>query len=282
MTMQEMLAMFFTHDGGETQKWRLKGHARQDFWKWVCSWAVNVRKPSDIGYEDGPFTLPPLHYHEHIIEVDTPSEGMLFAMPAESLQERLAARRSTVDERVERCVSIVRSEPGEKWNVWCNLNKEQDALAGALIDRAVSIDGRTDEDDKLRLLDDWMYGEKKDLISKGRVFGFGMNFQMAARLVFVGINDSWEQFFQIVRRNWRFGQTRAVHCHLVVASTEGNVLENLKRKEREAEQMAEEMAAEMQDLTRMNLRGTMSGTSKYAAHHDILIPSWLTDQSSTP
>ena len=102
MTATEMLSMFFTHDGGETQKWRLKGHARAEFWKWVCSWAVNIRKPSDVGYDDGPFVLPHLIYHEHIIEVDTPSEGMLFAMPAESLSERLAARRSTVDDRIAR------------------------------------------------------------------------------------------------------------------------------------------------------------------------------------
>ena len=113
MTATEMLSMFFVHDGGETQKWRLKGHARSEFWKWVCSWAVNVRKPSDLGYEDGAFTLPPLIYHEHIIDVEKPSEGMLFAMPAETLQERLAARRSTVDERVAKCAEIVAEEPGE-------------------------------------------------------------------------------------------------------------------------------------------------------------------------
>lgn len=263
MTAAEMLSMFFTHDGRETQKWRLKGHARKEFWKWVCSWAVNVRKPSDIGYEDGPFKLPELIYYEHIVQVDTPSEGMLFAMPAESLSERLSARRSTVDARVEKTIEIIRAEPNEKWNVWCNLNAEQDALAEALRDRSVSIDGRTHEDDKIDLLDEWMRGDKKDLISKGKVFGFGMNFQMAWHLIHTGITDSWELFFQIVRRNWRFGQTHPVHCHLVVASTEGNVLENLKRKEREAEQMADEMAQEMQDLTRMNLKGTERSESIY-------------------
>ena len=104
MTATEMLSMFFTHDGGETQKWRLKGHARTEFWKWVCSWAVKIRKPSDVGYDDGPFVLPPIEYHEHIVHVETPSEGMLFAMPAETLSERLAARRSTVDDRVAKVV----------------------------------------------------------------------------------------------------------------------------------------------------------------------------------
>ena len=118
MTATEMLAMFFTHDGGETQKWRLKGHARVEFWKWVCSWAVNIRKPSDVGYDDGPFILPPLHYHEHIIQVDTPTEGMLFAMTAESLCERLAARRSTVDDRISKVKEIIDGEPDNTWLVW--------------------------------------------------------------------------------------------------------------------------------------------------------------------
>lgn len=263
MTATEMLSMFFVHDGGETQKWRLKGHARKEFWKWVCSWAVNMRRPSDTGHDDGPFILPPLIYHEHIVNVDTPSEGMLFAMPAQSLSERLSARRSTVDDRVQKCVDIVRAEPDEKWNLWCNLNDEQDALASELKDRAVSIDGRTDNDDKLRLLDQWMNGDKDTMISKCRVFGFGMNFQVASHLAFVGVNDSWEQFYQVIRRNWRFGQTRPVHAHIIAASTEGNVLENLKRKERKAEEMAEEMLQNMQELTRMNLTGTTRDEATY-------------------
>lgn len=257
MTMTEMLSMFFVHDGGETQKWRLKGHARKAFWEWVCKWSVNVRRPSDLGYDDGDFVLPELIYHEHIINVDTPSEGMLFAMPAESLPERIAARRATVDDRVKESARIVLSEPDEKWNVWCNLNDEQDGMAKALGERAVSIDGRTKDAQEAGMLDSWMCGEKSDLISKSKVFGFGLNFQLCSHLVFVGITDSWESFFQTIRRNWRFGQKRKVHCHIVVASTEGDVLENLKRKEREAEQMADEMAEMMLDLTRVNIRGTV-------------------------
>ena len=139
MTATEMLSMFFTHDGGETQKWRLKGHARAEFWKWVCSWAVSIRKPSDVGYDDGPFILPELVYHEHIVDVDTPSEGMLFAMPAETLGERLAARRSTVEDRVAEVKAIVEAEPDETWLIWCNLNREGEAIrASALQDQVRS------------------------------------------------------------------------------------------------------------------------------------------------
>jgi hypothetical protein len=127
MTAVEMLSMFFVHDGGETQKWRLKGHARKEFWRWVCSWAVSMRKPSDIGYSDERFILPTLHYHEHIVEVSKPTSGMLFALPAESLQERIAARRETVDLRVSEAAEAIEAHPDESWIGWCNLNARKRA-----------------------------------------------------------------------------------------------------------------------------------------------------------
>ena len=262
MTATEMLSMFFTHDGGETQKWRLKGHARTEFWKWVCSWAVNIRKPSDVGYDDGPFILPALEYHEHIVDVDTPSEGMLFAMPAETLGERLAARRSTVDDRVSEVVSIVEAEPEETWLVWCNLNRESEAITSAL-PGAVELTGSDSPEDKAALSLQFAEGQIGKLVSKASILGFGVNYQACSHMIFAGVNDSWEQFFQAVRRCWRFGQTRPVHVHIIAASTEGNVLENLKRKEREANQMADEMVENMQDLTRMNLKGTVRTESSY-------------------
>lgn len=262
MTAAEMLAMFFVHDGGETQKWRLKGHARSEFWKWVCSWAVSMRKPSDIGYSDEGFELPPLHYHEHIVEVAEPSVGMLFAMPAESLQERIAARRSSVEDRVSEAAEVVAAHSEESWLCWCNLNSESDALSSSIPD-AVELTGSDDPEDKEDKMLGFASGEISKLVSKASICGFGLNFQICSRMVFVGISDSWEQFYQAVRRCWRFGQKRPVHVHIVVASTEGNVLENLKRKEREANEMAEEMAANTQDLTRMNLRGVSRNVAPY-------------------
>ena len=262
MTAQEMLSMFFTHDGGETQKWRLKGHARAEFWKWVCSWAVSMRKPSDVGYDDGAFALPELIYHEHIIHVDTPSEGMLFAMPAETLGERLAARRSTVDDRVARVKEIIDAEPSETWLVWTNLNKES-KLVTSTIDGMLEVTGSDPAEFKAQKALEFAEGKIPRLVSKTDIFGFGVNWQVCSHAIFAGVTDSFEKFFQAVRRNWRFGQTRPVHIHIIAASTEGNVLENLKRKEKEAEQMAEEMMANMQDLTRMNLRGTVRTASTY-------------------
>ncbi len=261
MTATEMLSMFFTHDGGETQKWRLKGHARAEFWKWVCSWAVNIRKPSDVGYDDGPFILPELVYHEHIVDVDTPSEGMLFAMPAETLSERLAARRSTVDDRVAEVKAIVDDDPGATWLIWTNLNRESEAVVKAI--GGVELTGSNTPEYKAETSLRFAQGEIGRLTSKSSILGFGVNYQICSHMIFAGVNDSWEQFFQAIRRAWRFGQQNTVHVHIIAASTEGNVLENLKRKERESEQMAEEMQENMQDLTRMNLVGTVRSESAY-------------------
>lgn len=262
MTATEMLSTFFVHDGGETQKWRLKGHARKEFWEWVCSWAVSINKPSDIGHSDEGFILPPLIYHEHILEVETPSEGMLFAMPATSLSERLGARRSSVDERVQTAIDIVLAEPDETWLLWSNLNDESEAVANGL-PQCVEVTGSDSDEHKVDTAVAFCNDEIPYLSTKARMWGYGMNLQNCSHQVFVGVNDSWEQFYQAVRRSWRFGQTRPVHVHIIAASTEGNVLENLKRKEKEATHMAEEMVESMQDLTRMNLRGTVRQLTEY-------------------
>ena len=276
MTASEMLSMFFTHDGGETQKWRLKGHARKEFWKWVCSWAVSMRRPSDIGYPDGAFKLPPLIYHEHVVEVDTPSEGMLFAMPAVTMAERLAARRSSVDERVEVVKSIIAAEPVEIWLVWANLNTESEAIAK--IEGMVEVTGSDSPDYKAEMSLQFGQGKIGRMISKSEIFGFGCNFQSCSHVIFAGVTDSFEKFFQSVRRCWRFGQTQPVHIHIIAASTEGNVLENLKRKEREADHMAEEMMENMQELTRANLHGTARTVLEYNANHEMIVPEWLESQ----
>ena len=262
MTRTEMLSMFFVHDGGETQNWRLKGHARKEFWKWVCSWAVSMRKPSDIGYSDEGFELPELIYHTHIVDVAEASEGMLFAMPASTLQERIAARRSSVNERVSKAVEIVASEPQESWLAWCNLNSESEALASSIPD-CVEITGSEEREAKKDKMLAFAHGKLHRIASKASIMGYGLNLQVCSHMIFVGINDSWEQFYQAIRRCWRFGQTKPVHVHIIAAATEGNVMENLSRKDEEAQKMADEMAANTQDLTRMNLRGTVRSASPY-------------------
>jgi hypothetical protein len=245
MTRAEMLAMFFVHDGGETQKWRVRGHGGGDFWKWLASWAVMIRRPSDLGYSDEGFTLPPLHIHQHTVDAVAP-EGELFALEAQTLQERLAARRSTVEERADECAAIVNATPGP-WVIWCNLNAEADAIKKRVSD-AVEVRGSDTPEFKEKTLLAFSDGHHRVMLTKPRIAGFGMNWQHCAQMAFVGLSDSWEQYYQAVRRSWRFGQINDVHVHIIAAESEGAVVANIKRKDADAARMAEEMVTHMQDL----------------------------------
>lgn len=253
MTRTEMLATFFVHDGGETQAWRLKGHAQQDFWRWVCSWAVTIRKPSDLGYDNGDFVLPPLEYHERIIHAEQPTEGMLFAMPAASLQERISARRDTTPLRVAECSRVVNAS-SETWVIWCNLNIESESLA-ASIPGAVELRGSDSVERKEAILAQFAAGEIRVLVTKTSIAGFGLNWQHCRNVAFVGLSDSWESYYQAIRRCWRFGQHATVHVHVISSDIEGAVVANIKRKEQDAAKMADEMLAHMKDLNTEALRG---------------------------
>lgn len=272
-TRQEMLAEFFTHDGGDTSVWRLKGHARQLFWRWVCQWGALVRRPSDLGFDDTAYNLPPLHLHEHTVETDMPTNGMLFATEAQTLSERRDARRMSIEDRVRDCAAIVNSDD-EPWVVWCDLNAEGDALTKA-IRGAVQIAGADSADEKERRLAAFAAGEFRVLVSKPSICGFGLNWQHAARMAFVGVTDSFEAYYQAVRRCWRFGQKRDVHVHVFASSAEGAVVANLKRKERDALQMAESLSAETRDAVMQAVTGTVRQTNNYEAHNAVRVPSWL-------
>ena len=275
MTTSEMLATYFCHDGGETQKWRLKGHAKRDFWKWVCSWAAMIRKPSDLGYDDGTFQLPPLNIHSRIVQ-SAPIDGFLFAIEAETLQERLAARRESIAERVAECAALVNAS-SESWIVWCNLNNESTALEKA-IPGSVEVTGSDKPEVKERAMLDFAAGKIRVLISKPSICGFGMNFQTCANVAFVGLSDSWESYYQAVRRCWRFGQTRPVNVHIITADTEGNVVANIQRKEADAATMAEAMVGEMAAIIRSEIRGQQRNFIEYNPQVRMEIPSWLKSQ----
>lgn len=260
MNRTEMLAMYFVHDGKETQKWRLKGHGQSKFWEWVSSWAVMIRKPSDLGYDDGKFSLPEIKIHR--IEIETgASPGKLFADPAETLSERLAARRSTVDQRCERAAELMNGTK-EPWLFWCNLNAEGNAL-DKLIDGAVQVQGSDKSADKEDRMIGFSDGKFKTMITKPKIAGFGMNWQHCSNVVFVGLSDSYEQYYQAIRRCWRFGQKKTVNCYIVTAITEGNVVNNIKRKEAEAEKMAKGMVDNMKDINSAEIKGTKRSKAKY-------------------
>ena len=252
MTRTEMLSMFFVHDGGETSKWRIKRHGQSDFWKWLCSFCVMMRRPSDLGYEMGGFALPDLHYHDIRVDVENTSE-FLFALEASTLRERLTARKDSVKERAAKCAELINGSD-DKWIIWCNLNSEQDAIKSRLTASCVSIAGSTPEKKRLELTQSWMDGPVKVMVSKPSIFGFGMNFQHCANMAFLGLSDSYEQFYQAVRRCWRFGQLNPVNCYVVTAHTEGAVVANINRKDKDATNMAENMVHHMHKINEKNIK----------------------------
>lgn len=455
MSYTDMLSMFFTHDGGETQKWRLKGHAEGAFWRWMCSWAVMLTHPRDLGYDDAGYDLPPLRQHQHTVRVDFDGNGdTLFAIEARTLSERIKARRDTVAERVALAFKIVtdkelcdklscgnqntqreggknitltpknesggksnhvrqkktpntcdntgrrslknsaeqesnkiesilldesgtrqtmssppnasnhqsgetqrKSEmrgcahnsalafqntmicsphrgvvaqsvvsdqpisavgdctsitaiqaarfaasfaghatsvsessgtihpssewqpttwiPSEPWFIWCNLNDEQDALERVFKGACISVRGSMSEEDKKESILAWMRGDQPIMISKPSVMGFGLNLQHCNNTIFVGLNDSFEQLYQAIRRFWRFGQTKPVDVHFIAAETEGAVVANVKRKEADAERMVRSMVHHMADLSSSEIRGSKRGTPDYTPTEKIILPNFL-------
>lgn len=252
MSRSEMLATFFCHDGGETQSWRLKGHAERDFWKWVSSWAVACRKPSDIGHDDTGYNLPALHIIDHAVEDDCFDKGLtLFGAIASGLNDQRAARRSSIVQRVSECAAVVNAEPNEPWIVWCGLNDEGDMLTD-LIEGAVQVSGSDTTEVKEQVMKDFSAGRVRVLVSKPSICGFGMNWQHCARMAFVGVDHSYESFYQAVRRSWRFGQSREVYAHVFYATTEGDVVRNLRRKEEEAAKLSREMVRAMSEFNTTN------------------------------
>lgn len=273
-TKAEMLAEFFMHDGGETSVWRLKGHARQVFWRWVSSWGAMIRKPSDLGFDDGAYNLPALHLHEHQVSFEMPLNGMLFATDAQTLSERREARRKSMEDRVAECAAMVNGEQSEPWVVWCDLNAEGDALAKA-IPGSVQIAGADSVEVKEQRLQDFAEGRTRVLISKPSICGWGLNWQHAARMAFVGVTDSYEAYYQAVRRCWRFGQSREVHVHIFASKAEGAIVSNLKRKEREAGEMADSLSAETREAVLSEVIGQRRDTNEHNAGQRVAVPSFL-------
>ena len=276
----DMLATFFTHDSSDTQKWRLKGYAEGAFWRWMCSWSVMLRNPSDLGYPSGGFDLPPLNQHQHTVAVEyAPSieTGLLFPVEARTMSERISTRRDTAAERVVQAASITPTDRPMVW--WCNLNTESDGLART-IPGAVEVRGSDSEEAKERKLIDFSEGRIRVLITKPSICGFGMNWQHCADTGFVGLNDSFEQVFQAIRRFWRFGQTKPVNVHFIAAETEGAVVLNIRRKEADAERMARAMVQHMADLTSDEIRGSQKDRPDYQPTQHVMLPSWIRGEAA--
>lgn len=285
MSAKEMLAMYFVHEGAiraggpETEEWRLKRHAVHDFWKWVLSWAVMIRDPNQFGYDEPGYNLPPLDLKQITVAAEyAPSSTSLFPMEARTLSERIAVRRDTVHDRVKAAADIVNAQPDKPWLIWCNLNSEADALQAA-IPGAVQVQGSDSVKEKESRLIGFAHGEPRILITKPKIAGFGMNWQHCADMVFVGLNDSFEQLFQSLRRCWRFGQTKPVTAYLIASELEGAVVSNLRAKEQKYEKMAAAMAEQMQEFCAAELKVHKSaGRQMRSANQQMRIPEWLTSQ----
>lgn len=214
-------------------KWRFKGHAEEAFWRWVCSWALAIRKPSDLGYEDGPFILPPLHEIQHIVKANTLADGMLFPLPAVGLQEQREERRRTIQERCEKAAALSAAQPFSV--AWCHLNTEGDLLE-ELIPDCVQVSGADSEESKEEKLMAFSCGQVKRLVTKSRIAGWGMNWQHCSHSVTFP-SHSYEQYYQQVRRFLRFGQKNDVTSDIVTTEGETTVLENQQRKAIAADKM---------------------------------------------
>lgn len=249
-TRQEMLATYYIHDGLNTQSWRLKGHAHTAIMDWMSQWAVAIKRPSDIGGDDTGFDLPPL-----VVDINTvpwrgaAPEGELFRADIGGVGGRAQVRRESLEARVERTVDLVAAEPGEQWIIWCGLNDEARRLAAAIPD-AVDVNGSMTAEEKAAAFLDFADGKIRVLVTKSQMAAFGLNWQNCARVAFCGINDSWESYYQSIRRCYRFGQTRAVHVHIVCSSLERAIADNIAKKERWATSLSDEMVQSMANIFR--------------------------------
>ena len=273
MGHMDMLNRFFKNDlnnsaqgrmRGEVIKWRLKGHAETPFWRWVCSWARAIRRPSDLGFNDDGFLLPPLHEVEHLVEANSLADGMLFALPAVGLKEQREERRRTVQERCQTVADLV-NHTGQPALVWCHLNEEGDVLQ-SLIPDAVQVAGSDSDDRKEDRLEAFADGRARVLITKPKIGAWGLNYQHCNHVTFFP-SHSFEQYYQAVRRCWRFGQKRAVKVDIVTTEGERGVMRNLQRKSDQADAMFSRLVAEMNNALAIERANNMNS--------QVEVPSWL-------
>ena len=278
MSRTEMLSTFFVHDGGETSKWRLKGHAEDEFWKWLATWAVVLTTPANLGYDATGYDLPEKITTEHTVETEQETavgeNVSMFTVIAKTLNERRGARRDSLEARCKKAAELVAEKPDEQWLVWCDLNDESGLLAN-LIPESVEVRGSDSPDYKARMLNGFTVGDVKYLISKPSIAGFGLNWQGCHNMIFVGLSDSYEMMYQAIRRCWRFGQTQTVHVHIVTSDAEGAVKENIERKEIQAERMTAEMVRHTKDILEQEIRGTVKISSPYDPKIKMILPEWL-------
>lgn len=282
MSPQEMRSTFFIADSrGEFMKYRLKRHAGQAFYEWLASWAIACRNPADLGFDGSAYVLPELHIDDHLIPTGTwAAEGELFTPRLAGVGHRAQVRRDTVAARVDAAVDLVRAEPDEPWLIWCGRNDEAElvttGIRAFLPDATVAeVRGSDDPAVKAAELRGFADGDIQVLVTKPTIAGYGLNFQRCARVLFVGLGDSYEQYYQAIRRCYRFGQTRPVQVHIVLADLEQVIADNVRAKEARA---AETTSGLIAAIAAENRRELFAGTSKgddFEPRHPLTLPTWL-------
>ena len=269
----DMLSRFFKNQQqtvgqrrmcGKAMQWRFKGHAEGHFWRWVCSWARAMRKPSDLGFDDDRFDLPKLIEREHLIEAERPRAGLLFDLPATGMQEEREEMRRTIKERCEFAAEIANSLT-EPVVVWCHYNPEGDLLT-KLIDGAVQVKGSDSPEVKEERLHGFSTGKLRVLVTKPKIGAWGLNWQHCARVIYFP-SHSYEQYYQAVRRCWRFGQERPVTVDIVTTEAGHNIMENLRRKATQADEMFTALVGHMTDALKVD------GARHFT--REEVVPSWL-------
>lgn len=262
MGRNQMLGMFFANDGETTQQWRLKGHAKKRFWQWMASWARAVRKPSDLGFDDGDFKLPPLNVIQHSVDSE-PGRGF-FPRVANTLAEQRQERKQSLRKRCEKVAEVI---PGKRpVLVWCQRNDESKLLT-SLIDGAVEVTGSDPDEKKEANLNAFAQGQIRVLVTKPSIAGFGLNYQHCADVSYF---PTWshESYYQAIRRCWRFGQKKEVNCHLIHSSAEQKVVSGMLRKEQQSIELYDGICREMHDAVEVK-------KEDYQTNGKITVPVWL-------
>lgn len=277
MKQTEMLATFFMHDGGETQNWRLKGHAEKKFFEWVAGWACCFRRPQDLGYTEEGYELPELRINEITVESSgtelIDGQIMMFAPVGKTLLERRSARRNSLEDRVKKAAEIANATD-DQVIVWCDLNSESKALTSA-IRGSVEVEGTMSLEDKEERIVGFLEGRYRVLVSKPSIAGFGVNAQNAHIEIFVGLSDSFEAYYQAVRRCWRFGQKHPVDVYIIISDAEGAVKENIARKQKDAEKMTDELVGFTREFLKSDMRQTKRDVDEYYAFTKMEVPEWM-------
>lgn len=266
MTRSEMLSMFFVHDGGHTSKWRLKGHAKDIFWQWMSSWAVFMDNPRNLGYDVEGYDLPELRMHEIIVDGDEPILESL------TLTERRQARKETLELRCQKAADLVNASD-DQWLVWCDLNDEGRTLE-KLIAGSKNVEGSDKPQYKTDTVIEFANGQLKCLVSKPSITGYGINWQNCHKMIFTGLSDSFESFYQAVRRCWRFGQEHPVDVYIIISAKEGCVKENIERKQKDFETMQAAMIELTKEITKKELKKTCRISAPYNPTVEMKLPDW--------